>query len=139
MFRLERSIEFDAAHRVMGHEGKCAHLHGHRYKVVFVLESMSLDSIGRIVDFGYLKEKWGAKIDQTMDHGVILNTDDPLGPKLLATDPSMKLLQISSPATAEGIAIYLWETFCLDVPDEIRLAEVRVWETPSCMGAFIAR
>ena len=26
-----RRIEFDAAHRVMGHEGKCKHLHGHRY------------------------------------------------------------------------------------------------------------
>ena len=28
-----RRIEFDAAHRVMEHESKCRHLHGHRYAI----------------------------------------------------------------------------------------------------------
>ncbi len=46
-----RRIEFDAAHRVMRHEGKCKHLHGHRYALEATFSASGLDALGRVIDF----------------------------------------------------------------------------------------
>lgn len=136
MFVIEREFQFDAAHRVLGHEGKCAHLHGHRYRVVFLLESDDLDKVGRVVDFGSLKERWGSQIDTVMDHGVILWTGDKLCQLLKIHDTGVKVAAIDYPATAEGIAKYLFHSFYGDVPVGVSLRGVRVYETPNCMGAY---
>ena len=50
-------IEFDAAHRVIGHQNKCRYLHGHRYVLEVTAVSNVLNSIGMVVDFGFLKTK----------------------------------------------------------------------------------
>lgn len=136
MYVIERELQFDAAHRVLGHEGKCAHLHGHRYRVIFVLASQDLDKVGRVVDFGFLKERWGEKIDKEYDHGVILSEDDVLCNVLPIHDRGMKLAKIQCPATAEGIAKHLFYTFSSDVPKGVELRQVKVYETPNCMGAY---
>jgi 6-pyruvoyltetrahydropterin/6-carboxytetrahydropterin synthase len=50
-----RRIEFDAAHRVMEHESKCKHLHGHRYALEATFVAPDLDTLGRVVEFGVIK------------------------------------------------------------------------------------
>lgn len=54
-----KRFEFDAAHKLEAHDGKCAHLHGHRWIVELTLEAEELvtggASDGMIVDFGKLK------------------------------------------------------------------------------------
>lgn len=52
MITVTRVLEFDAGHRVVNHESKCATLHGHRYKVEIVAAAPGLDSLGRVIDFG---------------------------------------------------------------------------------------
>lgn len=37
MATITRAFEFDAAHRVMNEKVKCFNLHGHRFKVGFLL------------------------------------------------------------------------------------------------------
>ena len=34
-----RYHDFSAGHKVTGHENKCAHLHGHNYRVHFTIQS----------------------------------------------------------------------------------------------------
>lgn len=75
---ITRRFEFDSGHRVLGHEGKCRHLHGHRYVAEVTVTSPKLDSLGMIVDFSVLKEQVGNWINQWWDHNVILHKDDPL-------------------------------------------------------------
>ena len=50
--KAHRYHDFCAGHRVVGHENKCRHLHGHNYRVTFYCESQELDGVGRVVDFG---------------------------------------------------------------------------------------
>jgi len=68
MIRITRKIEFDSGHRVLGHEGKCAHLHGHRYVAEITVESAGLDSLGRVVDFSVIKEKVGKWVDENWEY-----------------------------------------------------------------------
>jgi 6-pyruvoyl-tetrahydropterin synthase len=39
MITATRYHEIDAGHRVVGQGGKCEHLHGHRYRNCYALES----------------------------------------------------------------------------------------------------
>lgn len=88
-FIISRSIEVDAGHRVPTHGSKCANLHGHRYKVIAEVSSLSLqteDADGNIkineqqdmvLDFGFLKDILVEHVDALCDHGMILWCDDP--------------------------------------------------------------
>lgn len=76
--RIHRSLEFDAGHRVLRHESKCAHLHGHRYKAVISVQSDHLDPLGRVIDYGVIKTLIGKWIDDNWDHNLLLHPDDPL-------------------------------------------------------------
>ena len=52
---ITKKLEFDYGHRVLGHEGKCRHLHGHRGVAEVTVYAPSLDNLGRVVDFGAIK------------------------------------------------------------------------------------
>jgi 6-pyruvoyltetrahydropterin/6-carboxytetrahydropterin synthase len=54
MWTLRKEVEFDAAHRLPGHKGKCENLHGHRWTVYFEIESEELNDMDMVVDFGSL-------------------------------------------------------------------------------------
>lgn len=78
--RITRTYEFDAGHRVMRHGGKCAHIHGHRYKAEFSLEGEVIDDRSSevhamVADFGTLK----AHMEFVMapfDHALVLECSD---------------------------------------------------------------
>src|SRR4029453_10203730 len=71
-----RKIQFCAGHRVLGHENKCAHLHGHNYEVHITAEGEALDTVGRVFDFSVPKGKIGSWIEQQWDHGFLLSERD---------------------------------------------------------------
>ena len=51
---LMRQISFCAGHRLLGHEGKCANLHGHNYVAEIYVSGAEFDSLGRVVDFAVI-------------------------------------------------------------------------------------
>ena len=75
---ITRRLEFDAGHRILGHESKCKHLHGHRYVAEITVSAPSLDELGRVVDFSILKSVVGRWVDECLDHNMILHPNDPL-------------------------------------------------------------
>ncbi len=129
-----RRLSFDAAHRVLNHEGKCRYLHGHRYEAEASFVAETLDDIGRVIDFGVIKEKLGAWINAHWDHTTILwDRDKPLGEAISAIT-EQKIYYLPYNPTAENIARYLLETICPDLFKEegIRCISMAVHETPSC-------
>jgi 6-pyruvoyltetrahydropterin/6-carboxytetrahydropterin synthase len=130
-----RILEFDAAHRVMGHESKCATLHGHRYKIEVTAEAASLDNLGRVIDFSVLKEKIGGWVDEHWDHTTIVFKDDLETIDGLGHIPSRKPYFLADwNPTAENMAFFLLSEVCPKVLENsgVRVRKVRVWETPNC-------
>lgn len=144
---VTRKVEFDAGHRLVGHESKCAHLHGHRYVLEITVESNVLDSVGRVIDFSFLKNLLGGWIDDNWDHNIILNSQDSLLAYRHCRDVFTRepyVLQNINP-TAENMVRYLWNVFTkliwtdsfimsLSTGKEspIKLHTLRLWETPNC-------
>lgn len=129
-----RRIEFDTAHRVMGHEGKCKYVHGHRYGLEARFETKSLDDLGRVVDFGIIKTLLGGWIDDNWDHTLVLyDKDKPLG-QSISEHTNQVIYYMPSNPTAENMAEYLLNEICpklfSDYP--ITCTHIRLHETPNC-------
>jgi len=135
MITCTRRIQFCAGHRVMGHENKCAHLHGHNYVAFFEAEG-DLDNIGRVIDFSVLKERIGGWIDEYWDHGFILFRDDYDLYKLLNQfqAPQQKMYLLPVNPTAENMAEYLLDEVCPAVLKDtgVKVTKVTLWETENC-------
>lgn len=74
-----RYHDISCGHRVAGHEGKCQHLHGHNYRIHFTLSSpVGTDHLGRVLDFGVIKEKLCMWIEKHWDHKFLAWEHDPI-------------------------------------------------------------
>ena len=159
---ITRRLEFDAAHRVLGHPGKCQHLHGHRYVAEVSLYAPQLDSLGMMFDFGIIKTLIGGWIDEFWDHNILLHPDDPLavlyhmrdltishsrnvrGKDVFGDKAPFLMPSHAANPTAENIARVLWETSvmlltCHSEDSGVRgpiLHNVRVYETPNCSADY---
>jgi 6-pyruvoyltetrahydropterin/6-carboxytetrahydropterin synthase len=134
-----RRIEWDSAHRVLRHESKCATLHGHRYAALITCAAPALDVVGRVVDFGLIREVVGGWVDLTWDHTTIVGSeDDVLGRFCEEERRTMGHRQpyvIRGEPTAENIALELLalsQSLLDAVKSGITVMEVTVYETPNC-------
>jgi len=143
MTTCTRRIEWDAAHRVMRHESKCATLHGHRYAAEITCQG-DLDSVGRVVDFGEIKRLVGAWVDEVWDHTTIYNSLDTKLEAFLLDEVKQGKREpyaMEGEPTAENIAAALLEVANLLLANErtgLRVIKVRVWETPNCYAEVVA-
>lgn len=116
-----RYHDISVGHRVVGHEGKCRHLHGHNYRVHFHCEAEYLDSVGRVVDFGVIKHKLCEWLEQNWDHKFLAFEKDSLMRGLVAAcdwkdkglytqdsiDIENSVVFVPFNPTAENMAYYL--------------------------------
>lgn len=104
-----RYHDFCAGHTVTGHESKCAHLHGHNYRVHFHVEAETLDSVGRVVDFSVIKSTLCQWVENVWDHKFLVWDNDPRADALVEIDPQGTVLVEFNP-TAENLAAFLLNT-----------------------------
>jgi 6-pyruvoyltetrahydropterin/6-carboxytetrahydropterin synthase len=131
---VTRRLEFDTGHRLLNHEGKCRHVHGHRYALEATFSAASLDKLGRVVDFGVIKEKLGAWLDVHWDHTLVLSEQDrDLGDNI-AKQTGQTVYYLPTNPTAENMAAYLFENICpaLFKGLGIKCEKLTLHETPNC-------
>lgn len=115
---IRKEFRFEAAHQLPFHDGKCARLHGHSWKLTVELEGevLVLDGPkrGMLADFGEVKSAVQPFVDAYLDHHH-LNVSTPL----------------ESP-TSEAIAAWVFEALETEVlPQHLRrlLKAVEIDET----------
>ena len=136
--RITRTHEFCYGHRVCGHEGKCAHLHGHAGVVQLVCEAPELDSIGRVIDFSVIKSLLCQWLEDNWDHRMLLWVHDPMFPALRDLDPHV--IAISLNPTAENLARILVEDIgpMQLTGTGVRLVACTFHETSKCSATYEA-
>lgn len=137
LITVERYHDISMGHRVVGHENKCRHLHGHNYRIHFVCTAPSLDPLGRVIDFGVIKSTLCQWLEQEWDHKLILWSQDPLLPALRALTPE-DIVEVPFNPTAEQMAVYLVEEVgpALLEGSGVSLLRVRVEETRKCSATY---
>ncbi len=138
---ITRRLEFDAGHRVLGHEGMCACIHGHRYVAEITVTAPALDQIDRVIDFGVIKKRVGEWINWRWDHNLLLNDQDPLWqlPNLVElNNGKVPFIFKGENPTAEVIAKHLFG-ICESLLPELDVVSVRIYETPNCWADYPIR
>lgn len=139
---LLRQLKFCAGHRLHGHEGKCAYLHGHNYRadieVVGARGGTQVDAVGRIVDFSQIKQRMLGWLDANWDHAFIVFAEDETALAAVRAARPTKYFVMPWNPTAENMARYLLEVVAPSVLGDlgVEARRVCVWETDeSCAVA----
>jgi 6-pyruvoyltetrahydropterin/6-carboxytetrahydropterin synthase len=161
-YTVIRSHEICAGHRVVGHESKCRHLHGHNYKFHFKVAPKhgcgkvvtrgkliedGLDSVGRVIDFSVVKTTLCQWLEDNWDHKFLHWEEDPLI-KALQVDCELcdettghdvrdfdnSLVSLPFNPTAENLAAYMVNVIGPQLLDEhgVQLVECTIEETSKC-------
>lgn len=134
-----RRLQFCAGHRVVGHENKCANLHGHNWVAYITAEAEQLDEIGRIVDFSVLKARYGDWIDRHWDHGMILFIGDPWLRAIRDTPLETKVYEVDFNPTSENLAECLLQMgSTLMDGTAVKITKVVLFETENCSSEATA-
>lgn len=137
MFILKAEGEFDSAHFLSGYDGKCANIHGHRWRVVVEVQSEALQSSGplegMVVDFGDIKKDLKTLVDQ-YDHALIYQKDTMRVLTLQClNEDGFNLIEVDFRPTAECFAFHFFE---LMNQNEYDVKRVTVYETPTNCAVY---
>lgn len=128
-----RRLQYAIGHRVHGHEGKCAHLHGHNFVFFLTAEGINdvQDQLGRVIDFGVLKEKLGSYLEANWDHGMVLWEQDLDAIKAIEHVKDQKYFLLPDNPTAENLAAYVLHVVGPQRlhGTNVRLVKVEIYET----------
>lgn len=117
---VTKELTFDSSHNLLAYDGPCANLHGHTYKLQVTLKGLT-DENGFLLDFKDLKRIMKEKIKNPYDHKY-LNDLMPFN------------------TTAENMVKYFAQLIMFSVGelygDRVRLAEVKLWETPTSFATI---
>lgn len=120
MFELGVEGEFAAAHSLRNFKGRCEDLHGHNWKVEVVVRGDVLGEADLVMDFGDLKTLMNQSLDY-LDH------------KYLNELPPFDVCNPSS----ELIAKHIFDSITKELPPEVKLHKVSVWESPRSRATYL--
>ena len=111
--RVKVAFDFEAAHRLPHHRGKCKELHGHSYHLVVTVEQPVVPETGMAIDFADLKQIVRREVVERLDHTYVND-------------------RIENP-TAEVMAVWIWNALRAPLDG---LFEIELWETRSCAVVY---
>ena len=124
---LALDFKFDAAHRLMHHQGLCRNLHGHTWRVrVWITGSVDSRS-GMVMDFSFLKKQI-RDVLADFDHAALINAEDEKLRKFLGVNGLREVL-IDGEPTCENLARELFGKINKVLPYWVRVVKIRVWES----------
>jgi 6-pyruvoyltetrahydropterin/6-carboxytetrahydropterin synthase len=111
--RVKVVFDFEAAHKLPHHPGRCRDLHGHSYRLIVSVERPVAEATGMAIDFSDLKQVVRRQVVDRLDHTYVNDLiDNP---------------------TAEIMAVWIWNALREPLAG---LAEVELWETRQCAVVY---
>jgi 6-pyruvoyltetrahydropterin/6-carboxytetrahydropterin synthase len=132
MYSITKDIYFCYGHRLMGHPGKCKHLHGHSVKAAITIVAEALNDQGMVCDFSEVTQAAQKFIDETLDHNFLIHREDPLVPAL--AEAKERFLLVDEHPTAEFLARMIFEAIR---KEGLNVTRVTLWETTSASASYV--
>jgi len=128
---VAKRFNWEAAHRLPWHEGKCKQIHGHSYKMIVEFDG-ELNEKGMVVDFNDIK-KMIEPIVKQIDHATIISSNDTELKELFEAK-SWKYFLLPFDSTAENLCNYFLGLIIeqhkdLLVANRVKEVGVKVFET----------
>ena len=123
---IYKEVHIDTSHRLLHYIGKCANLHGHRWKIEVWMEGEPDPETQILIDYSLIK-----KIIDKYDHQIILNEEDPMVPRIEEFHP---VITTHGEPTSELMAVIIRDDLtavCRDLGIKAIITKIRVWESPT--------
>ena len=138
MYTVTKELTWSSAHRLIGYQGLCRHLHGHDYRALLTFTGNQLDNRSILIDFKDIKRKCRKWIRLNWEHATLVAKEDPTLIHFLKAEKNRHFITESSP-TAEWIAKYLFDLIdqTLIPPDKgVALQRVTVLENAQSSASY---
>lgn len=128
---VTKTFTFDSAHQLLGHEGKCANVHGHTYQLEVTIKGPvnnvpGASDEGFVMDFADLKQVVKTIIIDHFDHAFIAKGDEPVVEVLKQT--GSKVVELGFRTTAERLAAYIFNQL---TEAGLPVHRIKLYETPT--------
>lgn len=134
MFIVKSEIEFDSAHYLSHYVGKCANIHGHRYRLIAKIEGETLHQEGQlrgmVEDFSEIKKALKV-VHDFFDHKLLIEEDEigrDLMDRLKDTPQEFQMVAVPYRPTAEEMSRHI---FHMLKEQGLHVTEVELYETPT--------
>jgi 6-pyruvoyltetrahydropterin/6-carboxytetrahydropterin synthase len=131
MYEITQELSFCYGHRLPGHPGKCARLHGHNARAFVTLRTNTLDPQGMVADFDLVARRLHSYVEENLDHRMLLFAGDPVAETLRKAGEPCVALEFAP--TAENLARLLFE---VAEKAGLPVVEVRFEEQPGSVATF---
>lgn len=134
MFYLTKKFHFEAAHALVGYDGKCRNIHGHSYELQVTVKGMPVDEPGNpkngmVIDFHDLKRIVNEEVVERLDHSFIIGTNMPEDFVESAKRNFDKIVCVAYQPTTENMLTDFAERIKVKLPQNVELYSVRLQET----------
>jgi len=150
-FRIAKTFEVEYGHRLSKHPEKCRFPHGHSLRIEVVARGRELNDQDMVCDYKALK-MIVVDVVERLDHAMALNSSDPQLEGLAAIGDRVLLFDDCDPTT-EVLARWIFEQIGerlavggtvqaptgtnYEIPADLELERVRVWETSTSWGEYV--
>ena len=145
---VTKEFTFDSAHFLPNYYGKCERMHGHTYRLQVTVDG-KVGENGLVIDFVILKKIVKEKVLNKLDHKVVNdiievasceNTAIWIWDQLVDLQGLIKE-QLDDPNLPESITKYFKDQNDKDIDtsdfsDQIKLMEIKLWETPTSFVTY---
>ena len=141
--RLTKIFEFDAAHALWNYDGKCRNIHGHTFRLEVTIQGEPLQSPGHpkdgmVMDYGDLKKIVKEHIIERYDHHFIYNALSPQKDVNYSQGGFELLRPLDFQPTSELMVLEFVRILKANLPANVQLYSLRLWETPTSYAEWIA-
>lgn len=137
MYYLKTEQSFDSAHFLKDYDGKCANLHGHRWRVVACIKGEELSeekqTKGMLVDFSEMKECL-KEICGTLDHSFIYEKGSLMKKtEECLSEEGFRMVCVPYRPTAENFARAIYKRL---ESSGFSMERIEIYETPNNCAAY---
>ncbi len=137
MYTLKVEHSFDSAHFLAGYSGKCANIHGHRWRVIVETGAEALiekgQQKGMVMDFSDFKKDVREILD-CYDHSLIIEKGTLKEQTLKCLgEEGFRVIEVDFRPTAENFAYFFYNSI---KSKGYGVRRVTVYETPSNCATY---
>nr|WP_294902727.1 6-carboxytetrahydropterin synthase [uncultured Lacibacter sp.] len=139
MLLLTKIFDFETAHAIDGYNGMCRNIHGHSYQLhvtvgATVNELAYLPAPGFLLDFKDLKSIVQKAVVDLLDHKLVLSHN------YISQHPEVmdqeNLVAWDAEPTAENLLLFIKRAIQDELPDDMKLTELRLYETKNSYATW---
>lgn len=130
---ITKVFRFEMAHALHGHGGRCAHMHGHSYRLEVTIKGAPINDPARpdngmVMDFAELKSIVQRHILDRFDHALLLSERDRHS--FPESGALFKRLEYTAfQPTCENMVLEMARVLCAHLPPTVAIRRLRLYET----------